>query len=213
VPDARTVLIAALDLLPSLKERLDRDGGETLAFTDADALRALETIMKRRPSMVALERAFAATPRGAALINRIKADPSLARSEIRVISQDPEPLRAANTTAAATSDPGAAGSVDATGTRRAPRFQMTSELDVLVDGNRATLITLSVVGALVLSPTALKPNQRIRLVLPDEQGTVRLNATVVWSTFEIPHRYRAGIDFLDADAAALEAYVERHKRN
>ena len=38
--------------------------------------------------MVALERLFAATPRGAALINRIKADPALGDTEIRVIAHD-----------------------------------------------------------------------------------------------------------------------------
>src|SRR4029077_925193 len=69
VPDSCTVLIAAADLLPPLKERDAREGGELLAFTDGDALRALETIMKRRPAIIALERAFATTPRGAALIN------------------------------------------------------------------------------------------------------------------------------------------------
>ena len=65
------------DLLPALKERVVDDGGELLAFTDTDALRALEVISRRRPRLVALERTFAATPRGAALINRIKADPAL----------------------------------------------------------------------------------------------------------------------------------------
>ena len=71
------VLIASPDLLPKLTPRVSNPDGEVLAFTDADALRALEVITKRRPALVALERVFAATPRGAALINRIKADPSL----------------------------------------------------------------------------------------------------------------------------------------
>ena len=83
-----TVLIAAASALPALRERAGADGVELLAFTDVETLRALAAITSRRPSVVALDRLFAATPRGAALINRIKADPSLASSEIRVISPD-----------------------------------------------------------------------------------------------------------------------------
>jgi hypothetical protein len=37
---------------------------------------------------VALERVFAATPRGAALINRISADPTLRQLEIRFVSHE-----------------------------------------------------------------------------------------------------------------------------
>src|SRR5262245_64311096 len=74
--------------MPALKERTASDGSELLAFPESDALRALEVITKRRPAIVALDRAFAASPRGAALINRIKGDPSLVDSEIRVVSHD-----------------------------------------------------------------------------------------------------------------------------
>src|SRR4029450_200114 len=42
----------------------------------------------RRRTVIARELLSAATSRGAALINRIKADPSLANAEIRVVSLD-----------------------------------------------------------------------------------------------------------------------------
>jgi len=213
------VLIAAADLLPPLKERAAREGGELLAFTDGDALRALETIMKRRPAIVALERAFATTPRGAALINRIKADPSLARSEIRVVSHDAEPARAtpplpaenspADTVAAVAIDEPPAP-LDDRGTRRAARVPIAGGVEVLIDGNAATLVDLSAMGAQVLSPTTLKPNQRVRVSLTDERGTLRMSGAITWASFEIPHRYRAGIDFIDADPAAIEALAKRH---
>lgn len=61
-------------------------GGTALRFSDAQPLEALEAITLHRPSLVVLERFFAATPRGAALINRIKADPGCANAEIRVLS-------------------------------------------------------------------------------------------------------------------------------
>ena len=86
--DACTVVIGAADLLPALTERSGAFNGEVLAFSDHDAVLALEEIVRRRPKVVALERQFAATPRGAALINRIKADPELAASELRVVAHD-----------------------------------------------------------------------------------------------------------------------------
>ncbi len=75
-------------MLPTLKARV-RGGNDLLAFTDTDALRALEVITSRRPAMVLLEQRFAATPRGGALINRIKADPSLAETQVRIAPADP----------------------------------------------------------------------------------------------------------------------------
>jgi hypothetical protein len=66
-------------------------------------------------------------------------------------------------------------------------------------------------GAQVLSATALKPNQRVRVTLSDARGTVRISGTIAWATFEIPPRYRAGIEFLGGDSAAIEAYALRHK--
>src|SRR5439155_7520587 len=74
---ACTVVIASADLLPALERRNATDNGEVLAFSDLEAHRALEEIVKRRPGVVELERQFAATPRGAALITRIRADPTL----------------------------------------------------------------------------------------------------------------------------------------
>ena len=93
VPHPCTVLIAAPALMPVLAERTATEGSELLAFPDSDALRALDVITKRRPAIVALDRGFAASPRGAALINRIKADPSLIQSEIRVVSHDSSDAR------------------------------------------------------------------------------------------------------------------------
>jgi hypothetical protein len=72
-------------LLPALEQRA-AVGGDALRFSDAQPLEALEAITQHRPSLVVLERFFAATPRGAALINRIKADPGCANAEIRVLS-------------------------------------------------------------------------------------------------------------------------------
>jgi hypothetical protein len=116
VTDPCTVVIGARDFLPGLTERAAAINGEVLAFSDGEALRALEEITKRKPRVVALERLFAITPRGAALINRIKADPTLRLSEIRVLEHNTDYTRVVPRPNAA-----AAPAVDQRGTRRAPR--------------------------------------------------------------------------------------------
>jgi archaeosine-15-forming tRNA-guanine transglycosylase len=213
------VLIAAQALMPALKERTATDGHELIAFPDSDALRALDVITKRRPAIVALDRAFAASPRGAALINRIKADPSLVHSEIRVVSHDTHYARVVAVRESASDVAGIsdaptqmAQALDESGTRGTPRVTMTKGVEVLIDGNAAVLVDLSISGAQVLSATVLKPNQRVRLTLSDARGIVRASGTVAWATFEIPPRYRAGIEFVGGgESAAIEAYALRHK--
>src|SRR4030095_1450635 len=101
------VVIGSQDVLPALKERAAGLKGELLAFSYADALIALEVITKRRPAVVVLEKVFAATPRGVALINRIKADPALEQAEIRVMAHDSDHSRVVPRTTAAA--PEAAG--------------------------------------------------------------------------------------------------------
>jgi hypothetical protein len=83
-----TVIIGALELLEALKQSAGSGGGEVLSFSDNEPLKAIEAITTRKPEVISLERLFAATSRGAALINRIKADPALSASEIRVVSVD-----------------------------------------------------------------------------------------------------------------------------
>ena len=213
------MLIAATALMPALKERTAADGHELLAFADSDALRALEAITTRRPAIVAIDRAFAASPRGAALINRIKADPSLTASVIRIVSHDNPQARVASVenenppTVGGISDAPTeiSQSLDEHGTRGTPRVTIAKGVEVLVDGNASLLVDLSVGGAQLLSATVLKPNQRVRLTLTDVHGSIRVNGTVTWATFEIPPRYRAGVIFVGGDSAAIQAYALRHK--
>lgn len=224
-------------MLPALQARVEGEY-DLLAFPDTDALRALEVITSRRPAVVLLEQRFAATPRGGALINRIKADPSLANTQVRIAPADPaspsieaEPPPPAKTRTpqapVAPPPPPApqapppppasprAASLDH-GTRRVPRFSVADALEIVVDGNRGTLVDIGTLGAQILTPSVLKPNQRVRIAMTDTDGTVRCVAVVVWATFEIPRgsaaRYRAGVEFIDADAVAVEAYARRHPR-
>jgi hypothetical protein len=211
VPD--TVIVAAPEYLPALQEQ--GDFGDALAFSDADALKALEAITRDRPKVIALEKQFAATSRGAALIKRIKADPKLRKCEIRVVSHEgesedvAEPELTPQDTAAE-----AAPKLDQRGTRRAPRVNIVDGVEVLIDGSPAILINLSIVGAQVVSPTILRPNQRVRMILPDEERPIRCVAGVAWAAFEMPKtgpRYRAGIEFFDAESGNLDRFIEQNK--
>jgi hypothetical protein len=223
-----TVLIAAPELLPALKARLVSETQELLAFTDAEALRALEVITTRRPPLVLLERKLGSSPRGAALINRIRADAALADTEIRVLSHEGDYTRVLprGVVAASAGKPafGAAmpalaartpAPLDYHGTRRAARCRMAPELEVVVDGNPATLVDLSMAGAQVVSATILRPNQRVRIALADDTGTLRFSAAVAWAAFELPPKtapqYRAGLEFVDGDPDALDAFCGRHR--
>jgi hypothetical protein len=203
-------MVAASELLPSLKERAANVPGELLTFSDADALTALQTIVKRRPQVVALERMFAVTPRGAALINRIKADPALRQAEIRVVAHNSDYTRIIPRAA-----PPAAPALDQRGTRRAVRFKMADNVRIVIDGKSGTVIDLSSVGAQVVSPVGLKPNQQIPVALIDSTVKVPCTASVAWTAFEMTPagvpKFRAGLNFEDADPAAVDAFCARHK--
>jgi hypothetical protein len=210
------VIIGSPDTIPALRERLD-SGAELHVFTDAEALEALDHIFRHRPRIVALDQDFSATPRGAALINRVKDDPGLTGCELRVIAHDFGPAKSGTRRPPGQmpTDP-IPPPLDQRGTRRVPRVRIGETIDVLVDGNLAALVDLSVIGAQVMSPLVLKPNQRVRLALSDARGVIRCLGSIVWSAFEMPRglptRYRAGIEFKSADAEALSGYAERHGR-
>jgi hypothetical protein len=205
------VIVAAADLLPSLKERTAAVNGELLlTFSDADALLAFQTIMQRRPQVVALERLFAVTPRGAALINRIKADPTLRDAEIRVVAHNSDYTRIVPRPA-----PPSAPALDQRGTRRAARFKIADKVAAAVDGRSGRLIDLSIVGAQIAGIGGLKPNQRVGVALVDEKANVRFNASVAWTSFETSSsgspRFRAGFNFEDADPVAVDSFCARHR--
>jgi hypothetical protein len=243
---APAVVIAASNLMPSLRERL-ADDGELVVFPDTEPIQALQAILEHRPSLIVLERLFAATPRGAALINRIKNDPQLGHSEVRVMSHSgdyrrtvakpsvapppeapaPEPAApAAGSSAVATEAPPAAAVVaeppprplDWHGTRRAPRHRLRQGVEIQLDGNPVHVIDLSQVGAQVVSQTILRPNQKVRVSVPNDDFVMRFRGSIAWAKFELPEpsappRYRAGVEFTDADGRAVEAYCAKNKVN
>lgn len=229
------VVIAATNLMPLLRERLAAEG-DLLTFADTEPIQALQAILGQRPDLIVLERLFAATPRGAALINRIKTDPQLVNAEVRVMShtgdylrQVAKPSRVITSTAAGagtgpgvSSAPGVAtqeqtqARLDWKGTRRAARVRARAGVEIQVDGNPASVVDLSTVGAQVLSSTILRPNQKVRVSIPNDDFVMRFRGSVAWAKFELPNpkdppRYRAGVDFADADAAAMDDFCSKIK--
>jgi hypothetical protein len=246
---APAVIIAAVNLTPSLCERL-ADEGELLTFADTEPIQALQTILEQRPRLIVLERLFAATPRGAALINRIKTDPQVSQAEIRVMSHTGDYTRVVSRGAAAMAEPAAVETaavsppsyaavdtamdsdeqdaearvataepprqLDWHGTRRAPRYRIRAGVEIQLDGNPANLVDLSVMGAQVVSATILRPNQRVRISVPTDEFVMRFRGAVAWAKFELPRpteppRYRAGVEFSDADQSAMDDYCAKHK--
>ena len=223
------VLIAEPDQLGALQARAEYTDAQ--AFTDAETPAALEAIIIGRPDIVAIERLFAKKSRGAALINRIKADTTLETVEIRIVSAESGAAKAAGRggsaaaketaaheksggTAAAAAVAAPPVALDQKGTRRAQRFKIIEGIEVLIDGNPAMLVDLSTVGAQVVSGTLLKPNQRVRLSFTENTKQVRFSAGVAWSAFELPKagpRYRAGIEFFDADPDAVGRFCDTNR--
>ena len=236
---AAALVIAAQNLMPGLREHVKVDG-EILTFADTEPIQALQTIMEQKPGRVVLERLFAATPRGAALINRIKSDADLAHTEVRVMSHtgdytrqvvkpskvsappagQPAVTATATATQAATAPvvtADAPKALDWHGTRRAPRFRVKSGVELQLDGNPAAVVDLSTVGAQVISPTVLRPNQKVRITIPVDDLMMRFRGAIAWAKFELPKpplkapQYRAGVEFTDADAKAIDNFCARNK--
>ena len=208
-----TVLIAAAHHLAALAQHPDLTDAEH--FADSDVLKALDVITQRRPQVVALEQTFAASARGAAFINRIKADPALAACEIRILEAESgatsgaAPARGASEAVAIAAPP--AATPDRTGTRRAERHVVSRKVEVLIDGNPATLVNISIVGAQVVSLSSLRPNQRVRMSLVDATRPMRFNGVIAWANFEMPKegpRYRAGVNFYDASPDMVARFIE-----
>jgi hypothetical protein len=136
--------------------------------------------------------------------------------EIRIIAHNSNYMRVSPRRAAAPAPPIAPPQpLDQRGTRRAPRFRIAPPAHALTDGNAATIVDLSVVGAQIVSAAVLRPGQRVRVELLDDDGVLQFAAVVVWASFEsvagTGPRYRVGLEFSDANASAVDAYCQRHK--
>jgi hypothetical protein len=208
------VLVAPEDKLrdwtPHLMHRV------LIRVPETDVPRAVEIIRAREPVLVALENAFAATPRGLALRVRLANDPALSRCKVCLIA--PQGRGVSLTPLIAPDLPAArAAAWDPHGTRRAPRRRLASATAVYVDADKATLIDLSSFGAQLSVSSALWPGTRCGLILRDDERALTLSATVIWAHAEDDaqdrHLFRTGVEFRPTadDAAALNALALRYE--
>jgi len=210
------VVIGPPDAIDGLRNRFE-SGIDVQSFSDSEALEALDHVIRHKPRIIALDRGFASTSRGIALINRIKDDRSLVGCDVRVIARDGNEIVEPPPSIIEPAEHESAAMLDEGGTRRTPRIEIKDGVELLADGNPATLINLSVTGAMIVSKTVLKPNQRVRLVFGDGIAAIRCNGSITWAAFEMPKgaspQYRAGVDFIVADSEALAAFAEKHRRD
>ncbi|MEO6213372.1 MAG: PilZ domain-containing protein [Vicinamibacterales bacterium] len=225
------VVIAASHLASSLCEQLAYDG-ELVTFADTEPILALQAVLERPPRLIVLERLFAATPRGAALINRLKTEPRLAHAEVRVMSHTGDYMRhvSRSTLAGVVEGRGAQGPVqpsdrppadfdeprppERSENRRAVRVRVAGGVEIQLDGTAASVVDVSPLGAQVVSSMVLRPNQRVRISITNEDVVLRFRGTVAWAKFELSSAgarpvYRAGVEFFDSDRAAIESFVAR----
>lgn len=214
------VVIASATAVTTLKV-LPGAGRQIMVFADTEALRAVEAIAMHKPNLIVLQRDFLDTPRGAALISRVKTDPDLSHAQIRVLSDaaEYEHLVSRRSHAGldpATAVPGEPLPADYDGVRLTRRIKVRPDLEMRLDGYPTTLIDLSRSGAQVLVAKPLRFNQGIRISIADEEGTFRFRATVVWASFERSadtgeQWYRAGIAFVDPDVQLIDELCVRHR--
>lgn len=165
--------------------------------------------------MVTLEAQFASTARGMAFLERLRADPLLARTQLLIVLADGQTINVQENGPLTLWPPVQA--LDQQGTRRVPRVAIQPGVEILIDGKEADLIDLSLFGAQVLSATVVKPNKPVRVVMPDEDALLKVNGVIVWSRFEIPPgcpspHYRAGIAFSDPDSETVIRYSIRRRK-
>jgi hypothetical protein len=197
-----TLFIGSQPLLAAWNARA-RSVETVIPIAHTDLSQALEMIGSKRPEVVVIEQAVAASGSGSALMARLHNERYERGIEIRLLPAE----RAADLMS---SEPGdvhpqvwlsvLAEPLPARPQRRATRMRARDDEQAFIDGAPVTLLDLSASGAQVRSSIVLRPKQRVRLMLPPERGSVKTLAVVAWSTFEIgptPH-YRAGIAFTSA---------------
>ena len=197
-----TLFIGSEPLLAAWNARAKAvDSVIPVAHTDLS--RALEMIGTRRPDVVVIEQAVAASGSGSALMARLHNERYERGIEVRLLPAE----RAADLMS---SEPGdvhpqvwlsvLAEPLPARPQRRAERIRARDDEQALIDGAPVTLLDVSASGAQVRSSIVLRPQQRVRILLPPDRGAVKTSAIVAWSSFEIgpTPQYRAGLAFTRA---------------
>ena len=68
--------------------------------------------------------------------------------------------------------------------RLAPRYGFSEPIAVQVNGTASQLCDLSIGGCQVLSQTALKPNQTVKVTIPGTPKAISCSGKIVWAKLE-----------------------------
>ena len=209
----KTVVITRSEHVAALRKRLLGEGSQFEVYAD-DSLRVLDFILAEPPKTLAIHQQFAATSRGATLVSQLQSESRLSAIEVRVLIEDEDhtPLLLSEMTfSPERAVHEASRPLDRAGTRQAVRYAMHRR-EIFVNGQAGHLIDLSVSGAQVQVPSRLRPSQVVRMILPDKSGELRSQGTVAWS-IAVPAagaiQYRAGIEFINPNAAGLSSFCAR----
>lgn len=219
------VLVAPPERLSELTALLRREGTVD-AYSDADAMAALDATFRTLPRMVVLERAFAESLRGRAFVRRVTDDPFGRECLVRVVdvvrdavqhavrqAASVSPITVAAPSRAVSSAEPAVEPVPAGAARATARRQVHPNSTATIDGTTVQLIDISAEGMQVIGPLTLKPNQAVRVTVPAPDVPVKVHARVAWASLELGSqqtglRYRAGLAFVDADTTTITRVVE-----
>ena len=134
--------------------------------------------------------------------------------EIRILSHDSNYVRISPRTAAAPAPPRHRPRPLDKGTRRAVRFKLRGDVEMMLENRPAYVVDLSELGAQVVAHAPLKPRQHIRGLLDPGGIEVELEGTVVWARVEPgqgKHAWRAGIEFEAPDRPSIARFCEQNK--
>jgi hypothetical protein len=208
VPPKTAFVIAGSAHATALRRRLEHDPSVAV-FAESEALDALRMILENPPKVLALDSAVVKTARGAIIVARLKEHKGV---DVRVLCEDeaslPVLLTQQDIALNAASQP-----LEGCGTRGAKRFPIKASMQAVVDGERSSLVNLSITGAQLVMPARVQPRQSILLTLVDDTTGKRFRALVAWSTVELAQsavKYRAGVSFVDPDASVLEGFCLRN---
>jgi len=245
MPSDVSVVIADPTKLTAIREHVSLPG-RLMPFAGNALASALASIQAYRPKTIAIDAMIAETGAGTAFLEQIEplarggssiltlveqdgrwsstphgssggnggrnwprqARPASPEPESRIVAPSAQAVAAVSKTPLPPSEP--------VYTRRAPRFLVKSQLEVVVESGHANLVDMSVLGAQIVSLPALRPKQKLKIDLTDaDDKTLSVVAHVAWSMFEKPPQqadphYRVGLEFSGAAQQALEQYRQRH---
>ena len=214
-----TVVVADPQRMTAIRDGLPTPG-RVLRYPTSNLASALESIRANQPGLILIDSVFLHGEQGPGFVERIH-QLNLAKVVFQQVVFDrgywtmtpmdqapPTPRAPENQRVIAVKQAGLE-------TRRAPRFMVQDIAQAIADGAPIDVVDLSVLGAQMVSTPMMRPNQKIRVNLPDPTGAIQVTASVAWSVYEKSAKtgqpqFRIGAEFNNADTATLEDYCKRH---